>query len=42
MEIGDDVGFLFLIKDLLVSFFLIESREIEPSFKFIRIIKYFR
>jgi len=41
MEICDEFGFLFLTEDLLVSFFLIESREIEPPFKFVCIVKYF-
>jgi hypothetical protein len=41
MEICDDFGFLFLTEDLFMSFFLIESREIEPAFKFVRIVKYF-
>jgi len=41
MEIRDEFGFLFLTEDLFVSFFLIESGEIEPSFKFVCIVKYF-
>ena len=41
MEICDEFGFLFLTEDLFVSFFLIESREIEPAFKFVCIVKDF-
>ena len=41
MEICDEFRFLFLTQDLFVSFFLIESGEIEPAFKFVCIVKYF-
>jgi hypothetical protein len=42
MEIGDEFGFLFLSKDLLMSLFLVQRREIEPAFELICVIKYFR